>query len=377
MSIGVAESIVILGSFAESLTRFRGSLIAALVARGHRVVACAPDASDEVRRTLAVIGAEYRDIRLSRAGLNPLSDMRFLMQVERLLKRERATVLFAYTIKPVVYGGLAARLVGRTRFVPMITGVGFGLTAGQGLARSAVGGLVRILYRFALRRAHVVFFQNPDDLALFRNLSLVKPAQACVQVPGSGIDIDEFPYSQPPPTPTFLMIARLLRDKGVVEYVEAARLVRARHPEARFQLAGWIDENPTSITESELKRWVEGGDIEFLGRLSDVRPALRACSVYVLPSYREGTPRTVLEALAIGRAVVTTDAPGCRETVRDGVNGYLVPVRDSKALAQRLCELLESPEQIRAFGMASRRLAEEKFDVRIVNRILIEGVEAS
>jgi glycosyltransferase involved in cell wall biosynthesis len=369
------KKIMVLGSFAESLTRFRGVLMAELVGQGYDVLACAPAADDATRQRLAALGVRYVDIAMQRTGLNPLADLGLLWRLAALLRRERPDVLFCYTIKPVVYGALAARLVGRIRVTPMITGLGYAFMGGGGRRQRWVSAAARALYRLALQRAHCVFFQNPDDLGEFRRLGLL-PAQARIQqVPGSGVDTLEYAQMPVPVAPVFLLVARLVRDKGVYEYVEAARQVRLRYPAARFQIAGWIDENPTAIPEEALAAWLSEGVIEFLGKLEDVRPALAACAVYVLPSYREGTPRSVLEAMAVGRAIITTDAPGCRETVVDQYNGVLVPVADAARLAQAMCSFIERPERVEEYARASRLLAEQRFDVRIVNRLIIQGMD--
>ncbi|MAY71895.1 MAG: hypothetical protein CME82_10640 [Halomonas sp.] len=192
---------------------------------------------------------------------------------------------------------------------------------------------------------------------------------------GSGVDLAHFSPVAPPAQPvSFLLIARLLGDKGVREFAEAAKRIRQRHPQVRFRLAGWLDDNPDSIAEHELQAWIDDGAIDYLGRLDDVRPAIAECSVYVLPSYREGTPRTVLEAMALGRAVVTTDAPGCRETVASGVNGFLVEVKNVDALCQALQRYLEAPALIAQHGEASRARAEERYDVHRVNRSILDAM---
>lgn len=370
----MTEKVMILGSFAESLVRFRGRLIEELLKAGREVVACAPEIPVAVRERLEGMGARVIEVPMRRAGLNPLSDAALLLHLVRLLRCERPDVLFAYTIKPVVYGGIAARLVGGIRFTPMITGLGYAFTSGGGLRRRVVSSLAQMLYRFALTSATRVFFQNPDDLAVFVDggiLGLGAPTQL---IAGSGIDICEFQPTPLPQAAVFLMIGRLVTDKGVREYASAASMVRKVYPSARFLLAGWIDENPTAITATELGEWVTSGNIEFLGKLEDVRPALNLCSVYVLPSYREGTPRTVLEAMAMGRAVVTTDAPGCRETVMPGENGFLVPSRDAASLALQLKELVAKPGLLAQLGKRSRAIAEDRYDVRKVNAEIIRGM---
>jgi glycosyltransferase involved in cell wall biosynthesis len=231
---------------------------------------------------------------------------------------------------------------------------------------------VRVLYRFALGRTHKVFFQNADDERLFRKLGLLPAFVPSVVVNGSGVDVASF-SSKPLPlgTISFLMIGRLLGDKGVREYAAAARRIKAFHPRARFQLVGWIDTNPDAIGQSELDSWTTDGTLEFLGKLKDVRPAIAASTVYVLPSYREGTPRTVLEAMAMGRPIITTDAPGCRETVIDQQNGFLVPVKSVEALAEAMMKFIEDPSLALRMGRRSREIAEAKYDVHNVNAVML------
>jgi glycosyltransferase involved in cell wall biosynthesis len=222
-----------------------------------------------------------------------------------------------------------------------------------------------------------VFFQNPDDLALFQERGILQPHTPVCVVNGSGVDVASFAVRPLPAAALagavrFLFIGRLLGDKGVREYAQAARLLKRSHPQVQCALVGWIDSNPNAISQAELDGWVADGSIEFLGRLADVRPAIEACSVYVLPSYREGTPRTVLEAMAMGRAVITTDAPGCRETVVDGDNGFLVPVHSVDALAEAMARFITDPTLAARMGQRGRQLAEEKYDVHKVNAVMLK-----
>jgi len=216
-----------------------------------------------------------------------------------------------------------------------------------------------------------MLFQNPDDESEFRSRGLVGPNTPTLVVNGSGVDITHYSPTPTSSDPIFLMIARLVAEKGVREYAEAARLVRRSHPEARFHLAGWIDSTPDAIDESLLNSWISEGTIEYLGALDDVRPALSRCRVYVLPSYREGTPRTVLEAMSMGRPIITTNAPGCRETVEHEVNGLLVRPRDSENLAQAMIRLIESSSLAEDMAQESRRIAVEKYDVHKVNAVIL------
>lgn len=302
-----------------------------------------------------------------------LADLASLRALWRLFRELRPDVFLGYTIKPVIYGTLAAAVAGVPHRFAMITGLGYAFGRQEAKQR-LVGGIARALYRLALARAERVFFQNPDDLTLFRDGGLLRSGEQAVIINGSGVDTDFFRTVPLPSLPVFLFIGRLLVDKGVREYAAAARVLRERHPQVRCLLVGWLDENPATIEAAELERWTADGDVEFLGRLDDVRPVFEQCSVYVLPSYREGTPRTVLEAMAMGRAVITTDAPGCRETVTDGENGFLVPVGDAVALADAMQRLVDEPALAERMGERGRRVAEDKYDVRKVNARILQTI---
>lgn len=369
---------LLIAGFAGSLIAFRKPLIVALLDQGLEVHVAAPElfANQDVMSELNILGVIAHDIPMQRAGMNPLADLRALLALWQLMRRIKPRYVLGYTIKPVIYGTLAAWLARVPQRFALITGLGFAFMGEEDNQRSRVRAVVQGLYRTALRHCQTVFFQNPDDEALFRQLKIVSAnANTCV-VNGSGVDVSQFevaPFAENA-APRFLLIARLLGDKGVREYAQAAEQVKQQYPDAQFDLVGWIDANPNTITQAELDRWVTAGTINFLGRLNDVRPAIQNCSVYVLPSYREGTPRTVLEAMAMGRAVITTDAPGCRETVVDGDNGFLIPVKDANALAQAMLRFIEQPELITQMGQRSRVIAEEKYDVHKVNAQMLNGM---
>lgn len=373
----MAKKIVVLGSLPESLINFRGPLLRAMVERGHQVTACAPEAPEAVRQALGEIGADYRNVPLERTGLSPRRDLAALLALIRLFRELQPDVVFSYTIKPVIYGSLAARMAGVPCRISMVTGLGYAFSeAASGMKQRLISMAARGLYRISLKGNHRVFFQNPDDRELFQELRIVARSEQAALVNGSGIDIEKFQPAPFPDRPVFLLIARLLWDKGIREYVEAARLIKSQHPQAVFRLVGWIDQNPTALTAEELQSWIDEDVIEYLGQLDDVRPAIASSSVYVLPSYREGTPRTVLEAMAMGRPIVTTDAPGCRETVEPGDNGFLVPVRDAPAIAEAMARFIDEPALIPRMGAASRRLTEVKYDVHRVNAVLLDAMEA-
>jgi glycosyltransferase involved in cell wall biosynthesis len=367
--------VVVIASYAPSLTRFREHFLRALRAAGHDVTAIAPADADVAAR-LGELGVAFRHCPLDRAGMNPLHDVAYLLRLARILRSLRPDAVLAYTVKPVIWGLLAARLAGVRQRFALITGLGYAFTqAGQAGGRVTLAALLSALYRHALRGCRVVFFQNPDDRQEFAARRHLAAGQRTVVVNGSGVDLDAYRPQPPPASLSFLLIARLLRDKGIREYVAAARMVRQAHPEVRFRLAGWLDPNPAAISAGELASWTASGDIEYLGVLTDVRPALKDCAVYVLPSYREGTPRTVLEAMATGRPVITTDVPGCRETVRHGENGFLVPAADPAALAAAMTRFIEHPALVGTMGAAGRRIAEQRYNAADVARVMVEAMQ--
>lgn len=370
--------ILVLASFAPSLHNFRGALIEALLKHGLEVHAAAPGLiSDENTFTwLKDRGVVCHDAPLTRSGLNPLADIATLLRLVGLVRRIQPDVFLGYTIKPVVWGLIAARWTKVPKRVALITGLGYAFTGNSGGLRGVVRRVARGLYRTALKRATLVFFQNPDDRDEFKGLGLLPLDVPVHVVAGSGVDTSHFSVKSLPSGPIrFLLIARLLGDKGIHEYVEAARQVRKVWKEAEFHLVGGADPSPDGISEDKVSQWHESGDIIWHGHLSDVRSAIEQAHVYVLPSYREGTPRTVLEAMSMGRPIITTDAPGCRETVVPDVNGMLVPVKDSDALAGAMIKFLEQPNLIARMGTESRKLAEQKYDVHKVNAAMIEAMK--
>lgn len=375
------DRILVVAGYAPSLINFRGPLLRALNEAGLEVHAAAPGlSSSTMRQILEAWGVSVHEAPLHRTGINPLADLLALAGLQRLMREVKPDAVLGYTIKPVIYGTLAAWLSGVPRRFALITGLGYAFTGEASGKRALIQRLVRGLYGSALGRTQRVFFQNPDDHALFQALGIIEDSTPVTVVDGSGVELSHFSQVPlPQGTPRFLLIARLLGDKGIREYVAAARRVRRRHPEVVFRLVGALDEHPDGIGSGELAEWVAAGDIDYLGHRDDVRPAIADSSVYVLPSYREGTPRTVLEAMAMGRAIITTDAPGCRQTVIDGDNGYLVPIQAVEALAEAMQRFIDEPQRIAEMGRRSREIAESRFDVHKVNATMLEamGVRAS
>ena len=425
--------IVIVAGYAPSLVNFRAPLLRALVARGHKVTALAPpdekgraDGPD-IEAALRAMGVELARFPMQRGGVNPCQDLRTLLALRREFLLLQPDLVLAYTIKPVIYGALAARWAGakwaevkwaeakwaahgatpfekpaspETPAIPakpmvaaLITGLGYafgGIEADTCSCASGWSGrrllseLVLRLYRKALENNRVVIFQNPDDRDLFARLKLTGPGQRVAVVAGSGVDLDHFAQAAPvlsgsfggaqTGAPVFLCVARLLWAKGVGVYVEACRLLKQRYPQAICRLLGPLDCVPDAVSEEIVRCWREDRVVEILDPVEDVRPHLAAASVFVLPSFREGTPRSVLEAMAMGRPVVTTDVPGCRQTVEEGVTGFLVPPFEPGALMRAMARFIEEPELIVQMGAAGRRLAEEKFDADLVVRDMLAAL---
>ncbi len=358
--------ILLVSRCAWTLYNFRRGQMCALQAEGATVLG-AGAGGDGYEGRIEALGIPFVSLPVDKRALNPLADLKLLWWLYRWYRQERPDIVHHFTIKPVIYGSIAARLAGVPRTVNTVTGLGFVFSES---AKPWLRRLVEAQYRVALAKVHYTFFQNNEDRDLFVKQGLVAPERTGL-LPGSGVDTLHF---LPPPatakttTVTFLMVARLLKDKGVYEFVEAARKVQARAPKTRFQLLGGRDErNPQVVPQEDLDRWQTEGVVEWLGETSDVRDAIGAADVVVLPSfYREGTPRSLLEAAAMGRAIITTDSIGCREAVEDGVTGLLVPVKDSDALAAAMLCLYADPEGRQCMGEAGRAKMLLEFDERLV-----------
>lgn len=370
--------IAVVGGLGDVVAKVRGSLLRAIRDEGHRVLVSVPTPSPaarpEVEASFARIGAEVDWAPLDRAGLNPFRERALRGHYRDLFRRWRPDAVLAYNPKPIFHAIPAARTAGVPRAVALVTGLGFAF-----IDRSWKARLLSVVasrwYARSVRLADACLFQNPDDRDEFLRRGLRAPERPAVTLPGAGVDLTAFPSRELPPLdrgPTFLFVGRLLGDKGVRELAAAARLLRDAGVPARIRLVGPFDENPSGLTPPEVASWVGEGRLEAPGRLEDVRPELSACHAFVLPSYREGSPNATLEAMATGRAIITTDVPGCRETVIEGENGRLVPPRDPRALADAMIALARDPALLHRMGKASRRLAEHRFDARAIDRTVID-----
>ncbi|WP_223428209.1 glycosyltransferase family 4 protein [Tateyamaria pelophila] len=357
---------------AWNIWNFRRPVVEALIADGHRVTVLAP--RDDSVTKLENLGCRFLPLDMSVKGLNPLQDLKLFHRFKRIFRTEQPDVILSYTIKNNIFGAMAASKL-NIPFIPNVTGLGTAFLSGGVLQKIAES-----LYRKAFSPLSTIFFQNEDDRGLFIDRRLVTRDQAQL-LPGSGIDLERFAATEFPgesEAPIFLMIARLLRDKGVLEFVEAARQVKSTHPRARFQLLGAVDAaNRTAIDAATVRSWQEEGVIEYLGTSEDVRPYIAAAHCVVLPSYREGAPRTLIEAAAMARPLIATDVPGCRTVVDRDVTGYLCEVRNASDLAERIESFLTLPQADKAaMGQAGRAKMAAEFDQSLVVKAYRDVMDA-
>ena len=371
----IKNNIALLAVNARDHIGFRGSLIQLLSGKGLKVFALASDYCADSRAEIIRLGAEPVDISMARTGMNPIIDVRDTLSLAKVLKGISPDVLISRAIKPVIYGTISGWLTNVPHRVAMIEGLGYVYTEDgtePTRKKKVLRAVVSAMYRLALRQAHRVVFLNSDDLNDFTHWKIVDATKSTV-LGGIGVDVDEWSFVPPVMEPIrFIFVARLLREKGIEQFMDAARRVKKRYPAAEFLVLGDLDSNPGGIQAIQMQEWVESGVGEWPGYV-DVPPWLERSSVFVLPSYyREGVPRSSQEAMAMGRAIITTDMPGCRDTVEDGVNGFMVPVRDDKALEDAMIRFIEQPDLIVSMGRESRRLAEERFNVHEVNNRLMK-----
>lgn len=369
----MTKVIAVLSSHTPSLFWFRLDMMKEFIVRGWKVYAIANESSEQWGSQFAEHGIEYRQIEVQRNGLNPFNDLKTFCSLKKVLKEIRPEKIFAFQAKTVIYGALAAKRLGINEIYPLIAGMG-SVFLSDSLKAKIIRFFLVSEYRMALKGCPAIFFQNQDDEELFRKLRIVA-TQKSIRINGSGVNLAKFQVVPLPQKLTFLCISRLIRDKGVYEYLEACRRMKTIQPEVRCMLVGPFDTNPSALKPEELQSYIDEGTIEFFGEQADVRPFLAQCSVYVLPSYREGTPKTVLEAMATGRPVITTDAPGCRETVKDGVNGLLVPVCDVAAIVEKMQFFSKHKDKIADMGKTGRQFVEERFDVKKVNHEICQAMQ--
>lgn len=370
--------IAIIGTVASSIFGFRQPLIREILAKRHEVYAFAMDYTEAQKNELLSWGVTPVDYTLSRSGLNPFSDITTMLELKHKIQKIQPDVVLSYFVKPVIYGSLAAWLGNVPKRIAMLEGLGYAFTNPEGGPSTKVKLLRKVqilLYKISFPFIDKLVLLNPDDKDDLLVKYKLKPKETVI-LGGIGLDLSDFPYKKPETQKdiNFLFIGRLLAEKGIHIFSEAASLVKKRYPNAIFTVLGSIDEsNPGGMSQKELNKFIEMGVLTYFGQVTDVNSYINDSSVFVLPSYyREGVPRSSQEAMAVGRPILTTDVPGCRETVVEGVNGFLVPAFDVEKLSERMIWFIENLDQIEPMGLASRKMAEEKFDVHKVNARMLE-----
>jgi glycosyltransferase involved in cell wall biosynthesis len=372
MTAGPDKKIILLSGSGDTVAWFRLDFLNEFLLRSYKVYVLAPDIRDDLKPELINMGIEFIEIKLERKGFNVLNLISSVFELARLFREIHPNIIFSYTHKAILSGSLAAKISGFSNTFSMVTGTGH-IFDNQTKKEKVIKFIGSLALRIALRFNKLVFFQNPDDQALFLKNNIVL-SQKTKLVNGSGVNIDKFSLSPLPSEPIFLCMARLIKSKGLEEFARAAKRVKKLYPEARFLLYGYPDDHPDSIDENEIiSNWLIDFGVEYFGYAENPIDAIKECSVFVLLSYKEGTPRVVLEAMAMGRPIITTDAPGCRETLKNGVNGFLVPRYDDLEAANAMIKLL-SAELRKEMGKESRKFCESKFNVLDVNKTLLSDM---
>lgn len=362
--------VMVLSSYAPTLVFFREDMMKAMINNGHEVIAAAPEAEEKWAHKFKDCKIKYVSIQgVERTGTNPIKDIIGFLSIFRSMMKEKPDKVFAYQAKTIIYGCLAAKILGIKEIYALMGGLGsiFRNQDRKSIARY----ILKIEYKAAFYCCNKIFFQNKDDSQELINIGLIKENKI-VMLNGSGVNLDKFTKKPIPQNTVFLFVGRIIKDKGIMEYIEAAKIVKRKFPDSRIQIVGYFDTNPTSIKKEEIINCVVEGTIEYLGATDDVRPFLEKCSVFVLPSYHEGTPKSVLEAMATGRPIITTDAPGCRETVINGLNGFLVPTKNIDELSDKMIWMIEHREEVEKMGQESLRICKEIFDVNKVNEVILK-----
>lgn len=368
--------IIIIGTVASSILGFRGPLIKKLLAEGHQVFAFAIDYTLDQKNQLIDWGGVPIDYKLSRSGLNPLADLKMMFSLKKQFVSIQPDIILSYFVKPVIYGTLAAKFAKVPKRIAMLEGLGFAFTEqpeGKAFKTKVIQQIQLLLYRIAFPASTDLVFLNHDD----RDELLVKhrlKANYVSVLGGIGLNLVDYPYQKPfLDKIRFLFIGRLLKEKGIFDFLATADLVKQSYPNVEFVVLGSTDTtSPNALSDAQLQDYIKRDVIIYPGQVNNVAEWIAASAVFVLPSYREGVPRSSQEAMAIGRPILTTDVPGCRETVIHSENGFFVPAFDIHALAERMIWFIENAEQIEPMGLASRKIAEDKFDVHKVNSRMLE-----
>ena len=368
-------NIAIIGTIASSLLGFRASIIKKLVDEGHNVYALAMDYDPSTMAAVKAMGATPVMYSMSRFGLNPVIDIFCTFKLSKILRTLNVDAVFCYFVKPVIFGSFAAKLAGVPKCIGMLEGLGYTFTVqpeGKSLRQNCIKAVQIFLYKLSIPFLRRLIVLNPDDKKDLIDRYTIKVREVSV-LGGIGLELDQYGYV---PVPTgdevnFTFIGRLLKEKGIEDFLSAAQLVKQTFPNVTFTVLGTIEpESASSVSLAKLEALTSEGIVQYPGAVTNIPHWLAKCSVFVLPSYREGVPRSTQEAMAVGRPVITTDVPGCRETVEHGRNGLLIPPHDIQALVDAMSYFVQNPQQIPVMGLESHKIAVEKFDATVVNERL-------
>lgn len=358
--------ILIISPKNKTVFNFRGDLIRDMVASGNEVIVTGPN--KEFAEDIFALGvSDFVEIPFVKDNTSIKGDLAYMKALKKAIKNVRPDIVFSYTIKPVIYGSIAAKSAGVSHICAMVTGLGR-VYASNGLKVKMIRVVTKFLYKKAFASCKKVVFQNSDDIDIFVSQKYL-PAPKAALVNGSGVNMERFTKTELPQSPVFLMVSRIIREKGVMEFCEAAKRVKAKHPSAGFVLLGALDSSIGAIKYEDIKPFIDEGIIEYPGEVKDPVEYYHKCTTFVLPSYyREGLPRTILEAMACGRGVITTDWPGCREPITDGKNGFLVPIKDAASLADKMIALTEDRAMLEKMADEAYNTCKSKYEVSIVNK---------
>lgn len=350
-------------------------MLKAFVQAGHEVIACAPNDNADVilESELQEMGVKYINLKIERTGTNPFKDLMYFFELKKIIKSTKPDVFLSYTIKPNIYGSLAANYAGVTNIYSMMTGAG-SILRSNSWKNTLLNIVILPLYRFAFDKNKKIFFLNEDDMNFFLSKRIINYKQQVI-LGSSGVNLDYFEKSLNKSSMNFLFVGRLIKDKGIMEFLKAAKLAKEINPNLRFQILGPFDSNPSAISKEELKGWCEKGIVEYLGEAKDVRPYMNDAFAIVLPSYHEGQGRVLIEAMAMGKLAIATDVPGCRQTINHNVDGFLVEVKNSEALANQMISAFDDLEKSQMIAENGYLKVKNQFDVNIVNTILMKNMD--
>ncbi len=366
--------ILIVGSTTRSLVNFRAPLIKGLISKNIKVSTFSGEGNEKDEDFLRKLNVNHLSYNYITNRINLLHDFLLILRLRRHFKKIKPNIVLAYTIKPILFSSIA--LIGtKIKFIPLITGLGY-IFYGESIFKIFMRGLIKFLFKIFLRKSNIIIFQNKDNLDYFINNNIVNKQKKII-IPGSGVNLKKYSFSNIPKSPIkFLMVSRLLYEKGVIEYLKAAEIVKKKFPKTEFCLVGGYDKSYDGISPNDISKFIDNNTVNYLGYKSNVFNLVKNCHIFVLPSYHEGMPKSVLEAMSVGRPIITTNTSGCRDTVKNGKNGFLVDIKDINAISKKMIWFINNPNKLRNMGSISRRIVEEKYDERIIVKLFLNVIKS-